>query len=277
MNWLDKITEFVSPYLPAGFDFSSYLIAAAVLCLGILIIGGLGRLIFGKKSVLNQSVSALIGILFIYAVTIVVYSYGIQLDFLISPLPFITFSNDNLYIFPLLSSHYPEICGHLLNMVILAFLVNLVNNWLPKGKKVFGWLLLRCLSVIIGMALFTLVSSLLNAWLPDELLKWAPVILLAILVCSLLLGALKLVVGAVLTTINPLLAVLYTFFFASVLGKQLSKAILTTLLAAILVAVLNYFGIAVIYVGSAALVAYIPLIIILLVLWYIIGHLFDKK
>ena len=177
MNWLDKIAEFVSPYLPAGFDFPSYLIAALALCLGLLLVGGLARLIFGKKSVLNQSVSSLIGILFIYAVTIVVYSYGIHLDFLISPLPFITLSNDSLYIFPLLTSHYPEICGHLLNMVILAFLVNLVNTWLPTGKKVFGWLLLRCLSVVIGMALFTLVSNLLNAWLPYELLKWAPVIL----------------------------------------------------------------------------------------------------
>lgn len=274
MNWLDKISEFVSPYLPAGFDLPSYLTAALVLILGIFIIGGLGRLIFGKKSVLNQSVSALIGILFIYAVTIVVYSYGIQLDFLISPLPFIALANNELHIFPILTSHYTEICGHLLNMVILAFLVNLVNNWMPKGKKVFGWLVFRCLSVVIAMALFTLVSSLLNVWLPDELLKWAPVILLVILVSSLLLGALKLLVGAVLTTVNPLLAVLYTFFFASVLGKQVSKAILTTVLAAILVAALNYFGVTAIYVGTAALTAYIPLIIILLVLWYVIGHLF---
>ena len=79
-------------------------------------------------------------------------------------------------------------------------------------------------------------------------------------------------VGAVLTTINPLLAVLYTFFFASVLGKQVSKAILTTVFAAALVAALNYFEILVVYVGAAALAAYIPLLLLLLVLWYIIGR-----
>lgn len=269
----NKIKQFINSVIPPDFDLNNFLTAALVICIGGLVVAGLGRLIFGKKSVLNQSVSSLIGILFIYAVTIVVYSYGIGLKSLISPLPFVTLGEEHLYLFPILNADYTQICGHLLDMVILAFLVNLVNHWLPTGKKLISWLLFRCLSVVIAMALFTFVSGLLSTYLPEGLLTWAPVILLAILLGSLLLGALKFVVGAVLTTINPLIAVLYTFFFASVLGKHVSKALLTTALAALLVAGLNYIGITAIYIGAAALAAYLPLVLVLLIVWYVIGKL----
>ena len=62
----------------------------------------------------------------------------------------------------------------------------------------------------------------------------------------------------------------YTFFFANVVGKQITRAALTTALLAGLVMLLNYLGCSVIYVASAALMAYIPFVIILIVLWYIV-------
>ena len=69
------------------------------------------------------------------------------------------------------------------------------------------------------------------------------------------------------------MAVLYNFFFANIIGKQLSKAILTTALLTALVCLLNYLQISTVYIASAALAAYLPLLIIILVLWYVIGHL----
>ncbi len=258
--------------IPSDFDLLSFLKALAILVVGFLVIGVLGRLIFGRKSVLNQSVSAAIGILFIYAVTIIVHSYGIALDFLVSPLPFVSISGDYLSIFNIASGGYVSICGHVLNMIILAFLVNLVNSWMPAGKKLIGWLFFRCLSVALAMLLHTLVNHLLTASLPDGLLLWAPVILLGLLILMLAVGALKFVIGALLSTVNPLIGFLYTFFFANAVGKQLSKAMLTTLLFSALVYALNHAGITAVYVGSAALIAYLPLLILLLLLWFIIGR-----
>ena len=55
--------------------------------------------------------------------------------------------------------------------------------------------------------------------------------------------------------------------------KQITKAILTTGIIAGLVYVLQKMGVVAIYIASAALAAYIPLIILLIVLWYIIGKL----
>lgn len=270
---MEEFVNLLQSWVPENFDMATFLQSALVLCIGFMVIAFLGRLFFGKKSVLNQSVSSAIGILFIYAVTIVTYSYGINLSFLVSPLPFISISGEYLSLFSFTVSGYVAICGQLLNMIILAFLVNLVNSWLPKGKKLFGWLFFRCLSVALGMLLHAVVTNLLYAFLPDGLLMWAPVILLGLLVLMLLLGALKFVVGAVLSTINPLIAVLYTFFFSSVIGKMLSKAMLTTLLMSALVYALNYIGVTGIFIGAAALAAYLPLMIVLLVLWYVIGHL----
>ena len=97
--------------------------------------------------------------------------------------------------------------------------------------------------------------------------------MLGILILMLLTGALKFLVGLVLTTVNPLIAALYTFFFANVVGKQVTKAILTTGILAGLVLVLQKMGIVAISIASAAFAAYIPLIILLVVLWYIVGKL----
>ena len=93
-----------------------------------------------------------------------------------------------------------------------------------------------------------------------------------ILALMLLTGAFKVLVGIAISTVNPLVAALYTFFFASLVGKQITKAVLTTLLLAALVLCLNSLGIVVISVISSALIAYIPFVLALTVLWYIVGR-----
>lgn len=254
-------------------QMQSFLTLALVMTIGSLIFGFIGRFAFGKKSVLNQSVSSTIGILFIYAVTVVIHSFGLNLKFLTSPLPFVTIDGDWLHIFNFEPWDYVVICGELLNMVILAFLVNLVNAWMPQGKKLFSWLFFRVVSVALGMVAFAVANYLLITFLPEGLLTWAPVILLGLLVIMLLVGALKGLVGAALVTVNPLIGFLYTFFFANIVGKMLTRAMLTTLLMSALIYALNYLGVFALAIGSAALVAYIPLLLLLLVLWYIVGKL----
>lgn len=269
---MDELLSQLQVLVPAGFDILAFLKALGILIGLFLIVAVVGRLFFGKRSVLNKSVSTAIGILFIYAITVVIHSYGIKLDFLVSPLPFISISADYLSIFSIVTADYVQICHHALKMIILVFLVNIVNGWLPEGKKFIGWLFFRCLSISIAMLLHAMVQNLLNAFLPEGLLTWAPVILLGLLIIMLAVGALKFLVGLLISTVNPLVGFLYTFFFANVIGKQLSRAMLTTLLFCGLVYALNQCGIVSIFIGSAALAAYLPLLIILLILWYLIGH-----
>ena len=274
---MNNIMNKLQSILPDGFEIVSFLKLALFLSIGSLLFGIIGRIAFGKKSTLNQSVSSAIGILFIYTATILIHVLGLDLTFLLSPLPFFTYHVTSFvgstFEFFIPIHNYVSLCGEILNMVILAFLVNLVNSWIPQGKRLFSWLFFRILSVALGMVLFAIVNALVSHFLPDGLLTWAPVILLALLVIMLLVGALKVLVGAVLVSVNPLVGFLYTFFFATLVGKMLSRAMLTTLLIAGLVYALNHFGVTVIAVATGALIAYLPLLIILLIMWYVVSKL----
>lgn len=270
---MDALLQQLQTWVGPDIDIRNLLLVAFLFTAGSLVFGFIGRFVFGKKSLLNQSVSSAIGILFIYAVTVVIHSFGLNLQILVSPLPFVALNGDTLLLFKILSADYVAICGEVLNMVILAFLVNLVNRWLPTGKKLFSWLFFRVLSVAIGMVLFAVANSLLTAFLPEGLLTWAPVILLALLIVMLLVGALKYLVGALLTTTSPLIGFLYTFFFASVVGKMLSRAVFTTAILTALVYGLNLLGITAVAIGTAVLPYYIPLLVLLLVLWFVVGKL----
>ena len=268
---MDTIISFFNS---VGVDFDTFWKAALILLLGTILMSLFGRFVFGKRSALNNAISSAIGILFIYAVTVVLGSAGTQFSNLLAPLPFVTISGEEMTLFTFKNAHYSVICSEVLSMIILAFLVNLADGWLPKGKNIFSWLFFRCLTVVIGYLLHLVVVGLFSKYLPEGIVIYAPAVLLGLLVLMLLTGALKIVVGAALTTVNPIIGGLYTFFFANVIGKQITKAVLTTALLAGLVFGLQYIGIGVISVASAALVAYIPVLLLLIVFWYIVYRIF---
>lgn len=282
-NQISYLTDFIadnvdwnsllSDYIPVEIDWAAMARFILFFAVGSLVMGFLGRIIFGKRSGLNHAVSSAMGILCIYAVTVVIYAYNVtELSQFLSPLPFVAFSGEYLALLPFHGAAFTDICAQIVSMIILAFLVNLLDTFIPKGKKILSWYLYRFLTVILAMAAHYIVTALLTAFLPDVLVTYAPVILLGILAVMLLLGVLNLILGFVLATVNPILGAVYTFFFSNIIGKQLSKAVLTTILLSAVFALLEYFGYTVILISEAALAAYIPLIVILLILWYLTGH-----
>jgi len=261
--------------LPADLDFLSALKFIAFFAGAMLLIGGAGRMILGKRSGLNHAISSAMGILCIYALTIVVYTFNpYGLSKWLSPLPFVDFQGETLKIFSFATAEFSAICSQVLSMVILAFLVNLLDSLLPKGEKILVWYLWRFITVVLAMAAHYLVSWAFNAFLPGVLVTYAPTILLGILVAMLALGILNVILGLVLTVVNPIFGAMYGFFFSNVVGKQLGKAVMTTIALCGVVLALNHFGFAVISISPAALQAYIPLIGALLVLWFVTGHIF---
>ena len=256
------------------FDFSTFLKALAILAVGTILLGGIGRFAFGKRSTLNHSVSSSIAILFIYAATIVLYSMGARFQAFIAPLPFVTFTGAKMTLFSFVGSDYTVICSQLLSMIILAFIMNLFDVIIPTGKTMIGWFFFRVLTVVLGMAGHLMVTWLFTTYLPAGLVTYAPTILLILLILLLLVGALKLIVGALLATANPLIGAFYTFFFATIVGKALTKAVLTTAILSAILLALHYIGCSVVYIASAALVAYIPLLILLIIIWYIVNKFF---
>lgn len=269
--------EFLSSLLTQfSFDWESFLRIAAIFIIGTLALGFIGRGIFGKRSNLNLAVSSAVGILFIYIITIVVMTFGGELERLkpfLSPLPFVDIGGDQLQIFNLAEASHPDLCANILSMIILAFLVNLLDALLPRGESILTWFVSRCMTVVLSMIAHFALTSLLGSFLPEVIMINAPMILLWLLIIMLSVGALRLFVGAALATVNPIIGILYTFFFASIVGKQLSKAVLTTGLLTALVWTVNQLGITVLTLNTAAMSAYLPFLGILALIWYVLNCL----
>lgn len=269
----EQAVKHASSYLPTEVDLVNAAQFMLFFAAGSLILGVLSRVVLGKRSSLNHSLSSAIGILFIYAVTIVVYTFKPwNLEALLSPLPFVTFSGDYLVIFPIADAQFPALCTQILSLVILAFLVNLIDTFLPKGENPVTWYLLRFLTVLVSMGLNLAARWASQTYLPGVLVTYAPAILLVLLAFLMLSGVLNLILGLVISMTNPFLGAMYTFFFSNVVGKQLSKAIFSSAILCGVVYLLEHFGYTVICITAAALMAYIPLALVLLVLWYLIGH-----
>ncbi len=264
----------VESYTTTGIQYVKFV---AILLIGLLLISSLFRFLFDKKGQLTQSMAATIEIVFVYCVAIVIYSLGLRLDIFLQPLPFVTTVEDYLVFYPILGADFPSICTHVMHLLIIAFLVNLVNSILPTGKRLITWFLLRIITVIIAIALIYVAYLLLDRYVPQGLAEYAPMILVLVLVALILLGSLKLVVGAAMAFVNPVLAILYTFFFSNIIGRALAKAVLSTLLLTALVIALNALQIYAVPIGTSSLIACIPLLVIILVLWYVVGHLFTKN
>ena len=265
----------IASQLPIDLQITDALRFALILAAGVLLLGVLGYLVFGRRSLVNHAFSSAMGILFIYIVTIAVFSYNpAGLTKFLSPLPFVSFTSDRMILVSFAELAFPELCTQLLSMIILAFLVNLLDTLMPNGEGVLTWYFCRFLTVIMAMVLHFVVCWLFASYMPNVLAVYAPIILLGILAATLLLGLFKVILGLVLTVTNPIIGAIYTFFFSSLIGKQLTKSILTTGLLCGIVYLLNYFGYSVILISTAVLTAYIPIIVILLILWYLIRNVF---
>ena len=269
MDYLYTILETIQS---VKVDPISFLIHATVILGCILVLGFLIRLLLGKQSGLNHAISSAIGILFLYILGAMLYGTSTYLSGLLASLPFVAVANGNLALFCFHGADFQQICEMLVRCITLAFFVNLLDTMFPKGKNFFMWLLFRLLTVFLSVIIQTLLVWAASAFLPADFLKLAPMILLGILVLMLLLGALKLLVGIALTAVNPIIAAFYTFFFASMVGKQISKAVVTTGILCAIVAVLNHFGFVVISLSLLALPVLLPVIIVLAGIWYLINR-----
>lgn len=239
----------------------------------VIILGFLIKLLFGKESGLNRTVCAVIGILFFYACTIIVYVFDpAGLADYIPPLPFLAFSGSDVYLFRFATSSFPVICSQVLSMILLAFVYLVIDDFMPRGVRLH-WLLYRLLTICMAMALHYFVTWLTNLFLPASLVIYAPTVLTVVLFIFMFLGLLKVVLGLVLAVVNPVLGAIYTFFFASRLGKSLSRAVLASVVLSILVYVLTNMGYYAFSVAPEALITYIPAAGILLLVWFVLSFL----
>ena len=261
-------------YLPHEISFTDMAQFLLYFAAASLVLGVISRVVLGKYSSLNHALSSVMAVLFIYTITVTLYTFKPwNLDLLLSPMPFATFSGHYLILHPIADLAFTALCTELLSLIILTFLINLVDTLMPAGEGVFSWLLLRLMTILGCFGLHLVVSWAFRTYLPDVLVNYAPVILLGVLATMLFSGIISLVFGLIIAITNPFLGAMYSFFFSTLVGKQLSKALFTTGIVCGILYLMEHFGLVLILISPAALLTYIPLALALLVLWFLIGHL----
>lgn len=250
------------------------LLSLAVFAGFFLLLTLIGRMILGKRSSLNHSISSAMGILFVYALSMILYTFQ-PFPFLetLSPLPFLVFAGDSVMLISLQNGAFSVLCHELLSLIILAFLFNLLDSIFPKGKSIVTWYFWRFITISLAMALHVAADWAFDTYLPELLVTYAPMILLGILFSLLLMGVLNFLLGLLLAVYDQILGGIYTFFFSSIVGKQLTKAVATTFVLCIVFFFMGHFGYTMILATEEALLTYIPAGLALLVLWFLIGHL----
>ncbi len=270
---LSAIGRTVSDLVPVDLDLLHIGKFLLLFAAGSLILSILGRFILGKRSSLNHSLSSVMAILFVYAVTIMVYTFKPwNLESLLSPLPFVTFFNDYMVVMPVVGIYPTVLARELLSLIILAFLVNLLDTFIPQGKSALGWFCLRLLTVGLSMGLHLLVHWAFNTYAPTLIVEYAPLILVILLVSLLMMGFLNAVVGLMIAVTNPFIGAIYTFFFSNIVGKQITKAVFSAGILCVILFFIDQAGLSFIHISTAALTAYVPVALVSVVLWYLIGH-----
>lgn len=253
-----------------------WIAALKIACILALIIFGAGailRSIFGRGSSLTRSVSATLNILLIYLTSIVLYYYFPTLRAWFSTLPFITLTSDHLFIWGL--SGLPDLIFYpaILQMAVLAFFVNMLETYLPRGRNLISWYLYRVITGLCAFALYTGFSYLVHSFAPEIFGTWSKPIILGFWGIILLVAVLKLLLSAILTVLNPILGACYAFFFHSLFGKQFSKAILTTVFMVLIVYYLNQTGYTQLVFSDLSMATYGPVSIIMLIALYLFGSI----
>ena len=275
----DRLIDSVSSFLDSTNNLIPTTIEDMIFVFIIISVFALGlgfvlRLFFGAHCLVNRSISGFLHVLFVYAVTVIVYTLRPwNLTQYLSPLPFAIFRDDILIVTSSACSTMSLLCSQLLSLIILCFIIHLINFVLPNGHSFIGWLLFRVITVALAIVLNLAANWALNTFLPDVIATSAPVILMAVLAVAILVSLFNPLLCILFTVANPVIGLLYTFFFSNTIGKNLTRAVMSAALICALFYLMQYAGFSVIDITPHALMIYSPFAAAMVGVWFV----FDKK
>lgn len=202
----------------------------ALALIAVFILAGIARLVLKEGSNVIASTASCVQLMLVGLGAIALYVAFPALGQALPQLPFLNF---HAYGCDLLSPAQLEshtLFSTLLRLFFLALLINLWEELLPKSKKIAPWLLLRLLSAAGSLCCYFLLCEVLQRYCPQLLNQWAMAIVLSILGCVCLLGICKGILTLAAAVVHPLLGILFAFFFSHVIGRQLTRAIITGVL-----------------------------------------------
>lgn len=268
---MEVLSEFILSLFPEGFDVLDMLKVFAFITAAVVILAVIGKLAFGKGC-LDHAVASAIAILFVYAFFGVLYRLDKALvDNVVSLLPLIRIDGETLYLFQLKDAGYQALCEQILRVLLLTFMVVALDDLIPDAKNTVSWYILQFIIALVATLAYCFVIHCIDTYWPGLLSSFAPMILVSILVFMLFLGALNVVLSLMLTVVNPLIGAVYTFFLGSAVGKVITKAAFSTLALFALVWFMHALGYSSFSILGGTVIAFLPFMLLMLVLWYLVG------
>lgn len=198
--------------------------------IGVCILGGLLCLLFGRGSAVVKSVFSCIHIALIYLCAMMLTTFFPEIRNAIPPLPFVSVSLESLLLWDITLLSSQMLFSNMLQLFLLAFLVNLFEDLLPRGKQILSWYFFRLLTACSALVSYGIIILFVNRFAPQIFDQWAAPILIALWLLIGLLGLSKGLLTLIAAVVNPVLGLLFAFFFSNSIGKQFTKSILTCLL-----------------------------------------------
>ena len=259
--YIDKI--FQSPLIPV----------LLCLSLGAILLGVILRFACRALTDLPKSAAACFAILFIYVVAICSFGYEAHGNVMLNALPFIGDLSDYNGIYQMLKTDFSAFFLEVVKLFLLAFTVNVLQDLIRfrKTKNVILWYFCQCIVVVAALFINFCVDWLMRRYLPQGFADWLPAVLFALIGIILLLTLLKAIFKAAAFFANPVLGTILSFFSKNWLGRNLTKSFLTTGVLALLVILTDRLGWGFqIANASIAVETFAPVIILLLVIWYLV-------
>lgn len=255
------------PLSLASFNFGELFSALLPLLIAAVVLGFIFRGIREKMEDLSLSFSAVICVLLIYVPALLAAIYLPDLfGSIITSLPFLTVSGQDVILFSFTESVPAEICVQILSVLILAFAANLSVGIVPAGKKLLSHIFLLLMTLGLTYGIYSGIMWIFRSFLPGVMTSYAPMILLVVLAVFLFIGVLRFLLGLVLTIANPILGGIYAFFFSSKVGKLLSKSVLSTIILTVLCFCLARFVIPQFTLSDSLMQFLLPVLAVLAVL-----------
>lgn len=264
------VENFTSAYRKIS-EISENIFSFVVLLAAFALACSLLRFLFGKKAQLGKAFTSAMEILFLYLLCALNQDRAPEI--FQTPLPFFSLDGENGQVFCLATADFVSFSVEFSRLLLLALAVNLLNAIIPEGKTLWLWLLLRAASMVLVVLANYGLTLFLSALFPQGMDAIAPLILVGAMVVLILVGSLKLVVGVALFLANPIVGALYTFFFSNLIGRALARAIVSAGLITALVYLLNTLGVLAFTVTAASLLALLPALLVVVLLWYLIDRI----
>lgn len=239
--------------------------------------GGVYCARFGKKTLLNQGVSGVLNLLVIYLTASLGYIHFPPLRSMISGLPFLNVTAESITLVDPFTLELGVLAPILLRLMLMTLLVNLSDTFGSGGKTLLSWLFSQCMTVAIGLLLYSIVTAGLSLILPAVLNRYAIIPVAIMVVIGVLMLCAKFIFTVLISGGNPYFSAVYKFFTVNKGGSLFTTSALSFLLSMAVQSVMHLTGNTTLAYPSVNTNGLWIILLLLLVVLYIFGMFYNDR